>query len=210
MSAIEMSASGLSDAPLLADPAALAGALGGGDPMALLMSQLGASNPQAAMMLRVLEERKLACEAERAEHDHEEAERAAAQREHDLAELRDTVERACAELDTLRTRNAELADALGACPRCFGSDALCEHCHGRGQPGGRAPDPAAFRSYVLPAVRRARAVEAQRRQSVRPDPLLQGTPQPPHNPPHYQQQYRQQPHYPSQQPAPMSQPGIQP
>jgi hypothetical protein len=145
------------------DPAALMGALGG-DPMSLLLSQLGNSNPQAAMMLRVMEERQRARAAEEAEEQQEAAAEAAAERERDFNELRTTVERACAELDVLRERNALLADALGACALCFGADPLCQQCQGLGRPGGRPPDPAGFRNFILPAVRRARAIDARRLQ----------------------------------------------
>lgn len=180
-----MSDTDLNDVPpLLDDPAALAGALDGG-PMSLLLSQLGASNPQAAMMLRMIEERNRSRDTEREQEDLEQAAAAAADRERDLLELKETVERACAELDVLRTRHEALADALGACPLCFGSEALCQECHGRGRPGARAPDPTAFRTYVLPAIRRARAIDARRQQS-----------HPPQHPP--------------KRPAPDRQTGIQP
>jgi hypothetical protein len=151
------------DAPAAADPAALLGAIGG-DPMALLMSQLSNNNPQAAMMIRLMEERERSRAAEQAEEEQEAAAAAAAERERDFHELRETVERACSELDALRERNALLADALGACALCFGADPLCDQCHGRGRPGGRAPDPAGFRNFILPAVRRARAIDARRLQ----------------------------------------------
>lgn len=180
-----MSDTDLHDAPpLLQDPAALAGALGG-DPMSLLMSQLGASNPQAAMMLRMIEERNRARATEHEQEERQEAEAAAAQRAQDLQELKETVERACAELDVLRTRHDALAAALGACHLCFGTDPLCQECHGRGIPGARAPEPTAFRTYVLPAIRRARAIDARRQQS---------------HPPQHQ----------PKQPAPDRQTGIQP
>lgn len=152
------------DAPAAApDPAALMGAIGG-DPMSLLMSQLTNNNPQAAMMIRMMEERERNRAAEQAEEEQAAAAEAAAERERDFNELRETVERACSELDVLRERNDILADALGACAQCFGADPLCETCHGRGAPGGRAPDPAGFRNFILPAVRRARAIDARRHQ----------------------------------------------
>ena len=145
------------------DPSALMGAIGG-DPMSLLLSQLGSSNPQAAMMVRLMEEQQRARAAAQAEEDQEAAAEAAAERERDFNELRETVERACADLDVLRERNALIADALGACPLCFGADPICEQCQGRGRPGGRPPDPAGFRNLILPAVRRARAIDARRLQ----------------------------------------------
>ena len=56
----------------------------------------------------------------------------------------------------LQERNEQLACALGACPRCWGEDASCGVCRGRGEPGAHAIDRAMFAHYVLPAVRRRR------------------------------------------------------
>ncbi|MFL5910947.1 MAG: hypothetical protein ACJ768_10305 [Gaiellaceae bacterium] len=69
----------------------------------------------------------------------------------DDEEVADVLERLYAEVETLRERMRTLADALGACPRCFGDDHLCPVCHGRGRPGGRQPDPALFTELVEPA-----------------------------------------------------------
>jgi hypothetical protein len=60
------------------------------------------------------------------------------------------------ELDVLRVRNLQLAQALGACPGCWGTDLTCATCAGEGAPGSATPDPARFRRYVRPALRRAR------------------------------------------------------
>lgn len=60
-----------------------------------------------------------------------------------------------AELRHLRARNAELADALGACS-CWGEDPHCEDCHGEGVPGSREPDRQCFDSLVRPTLRRFR------------------------------------------------------
>lgn len=161
-----MSDTDLNEAPpVAAEPDALLSALGGGDPLSLLYSQIGAANPQAAMVLRMLDERNRARAAESERENEEGAAAATAERERDFLQLKETVERACAELDVLRTRNDALSDALGACQLCFGADPQCQQCHGRGRPGGRTPDPAAFRTYVLPAIRRARAIDARRQQS---------------------------------------------
>jgi hypothetical protein len=69
----------------------------------------------------------------------------------DDEEVADVLERLYAEVETLRERMRTLADALGACPRCFGEDQLCPVCHGRGRPGGRQPDTALFTELVEPA-----------------------------------------------------------
>jgi hypothetical protein len=69
-------------------------------------------------------------------------------------EVSDVLDRLYEELERLRDRNRVLADALGACARCFGEDELCPVCRGRGRPGGRQPDGALFRELVEPAWRR--------------------------------------------------------
>jgi hypothetical protein len=68
----------------------------------------------------------------------------------------DVLRRLYAELEALRARMDLLADALGACPRCWGEDLSCPRCWGRGSPGGRSPEPGAFESFVAPAIRRRR------------------------------------------------------
>ncbi len=67
-----------------------------------------------------------------------------------------------AEIETLRVRNDTLAAALGACYLCFGEDPACPECHGNGEPGSLIPDAAAFRQYIVPALRRARSGRAYR------------------------------------------------
>ncbi|QIS14224.1 hypothetical protein [Nocardia arthritidis] len=66
----------------------------------------------------------------------------------------DVLERLYDEVEVLRRRNRALADALGACPRCWGDAADCPRCRGRGRPGGRFPDPTLFAEFIEPAVRR--------------------------------------------------------
>lgn len=150
--------------PLLA---ALLGRGEGGeavDPLALLKAQLetqAQTDPRTALILRCLEQRAQQPPAEEMEPAGEEAGA-------DVSELQDLMEQAYSELEALRMRNDVLAAALGACYLCFGEDPLCETCGGRGVPGSRAPEPTAFRKYVLPAMRRAQAVEARR--SVRAPP----------------------------------------
>ena len=56
----------------------------------------------------------------------------------------------------LREHYLRLADALGACPRCWGEDARCHACGGRGMSGFFEPDEGLFVQYVLPVVRRMR------------------------------------------------------
>lgn len=93
-----------------------------------------------------------------------------------IAELGDTARRLFAEREDALRRLENLAAALGACPLCLGEDPLCPTCHGAGEPGARAPDPVAFRRYVVPALDRARAL--MRRTAAR-RPWPQPTPRPP-------------------------------
>lgn len=160
---------------------ALLGAMGSGggfDPAALLMSQLGnqaASDPKMAALSWLLSQRRPAPEidgeAEETGEARAEAARARAaaraERARRIRELRALVKRTWVELEALRERNDTLAAALGACHLCFGTDPLCSACAGRGRPGSRPPEPAAYREYVLPALRRVRAItEALARQGA--------------------------------------------
>jgi len=78
-----------------------------------------------------------------------------------LVELRQQCQSMFAELKGLRTRSSHLAAALGACPLCWGKNAECESCRGRGRPGFSIPDRHLFSEFVLPAVRLLRAHEAK-------------------------------------------------
>ena len=46
----------------------------------------------------------------------------------------------------------QLAEALGACPECWGEDIHCGHCAGRGKPGYYRPDQHYFEHYVKPVI----------------------------------------------------------
>jgi hypothetical protein len=71
-------------------------------------------------------------------------------------EVADVLRRLYAEVESLRARTATLADALGACKTCWGEDASCPACRGRGRAGGRSPEPNLFESTIAPAIRRRR------------------------------------------------------
>jgi len=139
---------------------------GRADPLALLQAQLGAqANPQVAQILLLLKQQR---EQRAAEEDSSELSEEEAQESAEPSEaLDDTVQRVYSELEALRARNHVFAAAVGACPLCFGDDPLCEECGGRGAPGSLTPKPAAFRKYVLPAFRRARAIEMERDERAR-------------------------------------------
>jgi hypothetical protein len=70
-----------------------------------------------------------------------------------------------AELANLREANDTVAAALGACPYCWGGNAECAVCRGRGRSGYREPDPALFNELVMPAVQRVRSLK---RSAARP------------------------------------------
>ena len=156
---------------------------GGGASTEDLLAQLGASDPTAAMIAQYLAQRRAADLArdELEEGDDEPSgpdpelirqvqERAEAQ-EAALRRLRRKVDVVYAELEELRTRNEDLAAALGACARCWGDDPACPICEGSGPPGGAPPDPYLFSRLVGPALRRLR----HRHSSVDPagvDPLV--------------------------------------
>ena len=54
----------------------------------------------------------------------------------------------------LQERNDLLADALGAFPACWGDDASCRLCRGRGRPGFSIPAQQAFADAVAPVLER--------------------------------------------------------
>jgi hypothetical protein len=123
--------------------------LAGGDGVPLSMAdlveqQLG-DDPAAATVAAMLRQREAAASQK---DDDDEAD---AVGDPEAARL---LERLYAENDALRQRNRALADALGACPRCWGDDELCPVCRGRGVAGGRIPDGELFDRYVEPAWRR--------------------------------------------------------
>jgi hypothetical protein len=154
------------------DPSALIGAItsGGANPLSLILSQLGGQtpdNPAMALLSRLLEQRQASGPETGESNEEGNAEAAAAlaaakrqERERRMQELRETVERVYAELEALRARNDALAAALGACFLCFGTDPLCQECGGRGVPGSRPPEPAAYRDFVVPALQRVRMMQA--------------------------------------------------
>jgi hypothetical protein len=167
------------DPSAASDPlfAVLSGALDGSRPVdffSMLKTQLESQpNPKAAMVLRLLEQRRQheAAAFERlqqeaaAESVEAEAQSSAAAQA-DLENVQQVVQTIYAELETLRARSAALAAAVGACPICFGEDPRCATCGGLGAPGSRRPEPAAFRQYVLPAFARARVIENRRADRV--------------------------------------------
>jgi hypothetical protein len=44
----------------------------------------------------------------------------------------------------------QFAEAVGACPHCWGEVMDCSYCHGRGKPGYFRPNPEYFNTYIKP------------------------------------------------------------
>jgi hypothetical protein len=170
------------------DPAALAQAIGGGaaDPVSLLLGQLTAQSPDdpRVSLLTQLMQKRIAASPPASPDEAEDNE--ARRRADDLIraqavrvrELEAALRQGEAETKALRARNDEVAAALGACFLCFGADPYCSECGGHGAPGSRPPEPAAWREYVLPALKRVRTLQSNGpgRGASRPAP---GTASPP-------------------------------
>jgi hypothetical protein len=127
-----------------------------------LLAQLSADNPMARMVSEHLAQQAAAratpevidVPAEPVPDEEEPARQAASTAEHDaVLDLKNKAEAMFEELEVLRRRNEELAWALGACPLCWGGDAECRSCRGRGRAGFRFPDARAFLAHVVPAAR---------------------------------------------------------
>lgn len=134
----------------------LSGETAGPGGMADIVAQIAGDDPQAQQVVAALRQREsLAAAAPDDEPDgvdDDVIDVGPALEDRETAEL---LTRLFDEVEVLRARSDRLADALGACRRCFGDDALCPVCHGRGRPGGRAPDPILFAELVAPAHARA-------------------------------------------------------
>jgi hypothetical protein len=147
----------------------LDGSSGTSDPLALLKTQLetqAQTNPQAVLIMKFLERRQQqqlqnVLNEEENEHELSEAEYEEVEDKPlgDFLISQQIMDQTHSELESLRVRNDTLALALGACYLCFGEDLSCENCHGSGAPGSSPPQVEAFRKYILPAVRRAQAIE---------------------------------------------------
>jgi hypothetical protein len=132
-----------------------------------LLSQFGvqADDPRIGMVMRLLEARQAPPPESVTIDGHAEPDELPVEmislRDHQerVRELSDVAKTMFAELNDLRERNDTLAAALGACFLCFGKDGACVECGGVGAPGWRAPEPVAYRAYVVPALRRVRAIQ---------------------------------------------------
>lgn len=124
--------------------------------VAQMMADLGQSNPQMAALAQLMSDRANASSGIAAElHDEE------------VAALKSRLDAALGRIERLRVdgkrllaahelatdRLARLAAALGACGLCWGEDARCPSCHGRGRPGMVRPDPDARAALLHPGDR---------------------------------------------------------
>lgn len=125
--------------------------------MADLVQSMAADNPQLAQVLQVLAAREQAATTVEDDDDLNLGVVAAAESPRPTGVDPALVRALLDEADELRRRNDELADALGACARCWGRDLACRACGGHGGPGARRPVPVLFDAWVAPAVRRVAA-----------------------------------------------------
>lgn len=142
----------------------LLSSLGGGSSPADALSALASSDPKLAPLVNLLQQRLatptvIEGEAEEVSEPAPDLQ----QRSRDLARL---ARKMFAELRVLRTRNDNLAAALGACHLCWGEDANCPHCGGDGGVGAFVIDAKLFDEIVGPALeqirQRPRLVRSQR------------------------------------------------
>jgi hypothetical protein len=140
-----------------------------------LLEQLGAENPKLAMLMRLMANRRQAEVQEEAEvedaidtemEDALESSRGDEPQANDRVhhEIDSLLHRLYAELDELRTRNDNLAAALGACYLCWGENVNCPECHGHGRPGSTQPDRDSFVEWVVPVLRRLRSGATRRKE----------------------------------------------
>jgi hypothetical protein len=134
--------------------------------MADLVQSMAADNPELAQVLQVLAAREQAAAAED-DLDLGLGLVAAAEPPRPTCVDPALVRALLDEADELRRRNDELADALGACARCWGRDLACGACGGHGGPGARRQVPVLFDAWVAPAVRRVAAARQRPPHPVR-------------------------------------------
>jgi hypothetical protein len=52
----------------------------------------------------------------------------------------------------------QFAEAIGACPQCWGEDVQCNYCRGRGKPGFFQPNPEYFDIYIKPVLNKLKTI----------------------------------------------------
>ena len=137
------------DPPPVADPIAAATAM---------MDELKRSNPQLAMLAQLMQARAIVPEPVSEDLSDEVAELAnrLARAEARIERMKLQGRRLYEAHQSVTSRLADLAAALGACGLCWGEDDMCPSCRGRGRPGMVRPDPA-LRERLLGPFRQAAA-----------------------------------------------------
>lgn len=125
-----------------------------------LLARAAEDNPQFALLARYLSMRQAGeASEERAPEAVNEGEASQQEARH---RLQAHLHRLNAEVGLLRERSYALAEALGACERCWGADTACRRCGGDGAPGAFLPDVPLFNELVMPAIRRLKRWSAGR------------------------------------------------
>ncbi len=165
---------------MAADPQAVLQALvaartSGGRKAALetILAQTAEADPTTAAVVQLLAQRQASSPEQEKEEDDDatHARQEVIERRRTLvARLRSHLESLTNRIATLEARDVELAQALGACPTCWGEEANCAVCRGAGRVGWRLPDQPLFETLIQPAVRRL--MPQRSRQTVGAAPRL--------------------------------------
>jgi hypothetical protein len=54
----------------------------------------------------------------------------------------------------------QFAEAIGACPQCWGENIQCPYCRGKGRPGYFPPNPDYYNLYIKPVVNKRKATNS--------------------------------------------------
>lgn len=111
---------------------------------AAMMDELKRANPQLAMLAQLMQARAIVPEPISEDLSDEVAELAnrLARAEARIERMKLQGRRLYEAHQSVTSRLADLAAALGACGLCWGEDDMCPSCRGRGRPGMVRPDPA--------------------------------------------------------------------
>lgn len=151
------------------DSAAAAPANGDSSVLAKVMADLGRSHPQYALLAQLMQARASAAPTQPEDlraTDTEEIASLAAELRETRARLDATQRQTRRLLERYQAATEKLADlaaALGACGLCWGEDAACPGCRGRGRAGMVRPDPE----------RRARLLGSARKPAETASPVSQ-------------------------------------
>jgi len=111
------------------------------------LSDFARQNPDLAWMTQMIAAQRQAAAAQSAgdadprDEEIEALREALAQSQARAAKLQRIARRISDELEGAHAMLGDLAAAFGACGLCWGEDATCPSCRGRGKPGRFAPDP---------------------------------------------------------------------